>query len=125
MPKVTYTPLAGQGVAEIRREMVGRVTTATAVLHRETVKAVSRSGPPRSKPGEPPRVDTARLRQSIQPSVVDEGSVIRGRVGTNVEYAPLLEYGTSKMAPRPFLRSTLAKQSAGLLAILQGKPRAG
>lgn len=57
-----------------------------------------------SAPGQPPAVDTGRLRSSITHDVrIERGGVI-GRVGTNVEYAPHLELGTSRMAARPFLR---------------------
>lgn len=49
----------------------------------------------------PRRVDTGRLRDSISHRVHDD--VVE--VGTNVEYAIYVEFGTSKMAPNPFLRS--------------------
>lgn len=60
-----------------------------------------------SAPGQPPAVDTGRLRASITHEVRKEGDQIVGLVGTNVEYAPHLEFGTNKMAARPFLRPAL------------------
>jgi HK97 gp10 family phage protein len=105
----------------IAQMMTDRTAAATAVVHREMVKKISKSGPPASAPGEPPRVDTARLRQSLQPSVVREGNTIRGTVSTNVEYAEHLEYGTSKMAARPFMRSTVAEQVEPVKAIMRGR----
>jgi HK97 gp10 family phage protein len=52
-------------------------------------------------------VDTGRLRASITHRVE------RGRhvayVGTNVEYAPYVEFGTRKMRAQPFLRPALHK----------------
>lgn len=45
-------------------------------------------------------VDTGRLRNSIS-HAAQLGSAY---IGTNVEYAPHVELGTSKMAARPFLR---------------------
>ena len=45
-------------------------------------------------------VDTGRLRNSISHARDDSAAYI----GTNVEYAPYVELGTSKMAPRPYLR---------------------
>ena len=45
-------------------------------------------------------VDTGRLRNSISWAVLDDSVYI----GTNVEYAPYVELGTSKMAARPYLR---------------------
>lgn len=49
----------------------------------------------------PRRIDTGRLRNSISHRVHDE--VVE--IGTNVEYAPYVEFGTSKMKANPFLRS--------------------
>lgn len=58
-------------------------------------------------------VDTGRLRSSIGHT---EGVDVRGPfvdVGTNVEYAPFVEYGTMHMAPQPFLRPALAEAVEG------------
>lgn len=44
-------------------------------------------------------VDTGRLRNSITHAV--EGDAVY--IGTNVEYAPYVELGTSRMGARPFL----------------------
>jgi HK97 gp10 family phage protein len=38
------------------------------------------------------------------------------KVGTNVEYARHLEYGTVKMRPRPFLRPALSSLKGARLA---------
>ena len=46
-------------------------------------------------------VDTGRLRNSITHQQLDEDTEV---IGTNVEYAPYQELGTSKMAAHPFLR---------------------
>ena len=62
-----------------------------------------------SAPGDAPAVDTGRLRQSIGVQRVGEGHY---RVGTNVQYAPLLEFGTRRMAARPFIRPSLEKVRA-------------
>ena len=45
-------------------------------------------------------VDTGRLQGSIQYEVKEDD----GMVGTNVEYAPYVHEGTSRMRGRPFLR---------------------
>lgn len=54
-------------------------------------------------------VDTGRLRSSIDTAldVSEEGIAVL--VGTNVEYAPYVEFGTRFMAPRPFLRSSVTE----------------
>ena len=50
-----------------------------------------------SAPGESPAVDSDTLRDSIQTQVEGLSAV----VGTNVEYAAVLEFGGARMAPRP------------------------
>ncbi len=49
-------------------------------------------------------VDTGRLRGSIT-HAHDDNEVY---IGTNVEYAPYVELGTSRMVERPFLRNAVA-----------------
>jgi HK97 gp10 family phage protein len=49
-------------------------------------------------------VDTGRLRASITHEVGKDGKGLYGKVGTNVDYAPYVELGTSSHAPQPFLR---------------------
>ena len=48
-------------------------------------------------------VDTGRLRSSIQHQIALDAGEITGRVGTNVEYAPYVEFGTRKWVGKPFL----------------------
>lgn len=50
-------------------------------------------------------VDTGRLRNSVTHSRDGSGTVY---IGTNVEYAPYIEYGTSKMKARSYLKPCLA-----------------
>jgi HK97 gp10 family phage protein len=60
---------------------------------------------------EPPRVQTGRLRASITHRIVYEDEQVIGEVGTNVEYALPLEYGTSKMPPYPFMGPAYEKHA--------------
>ena len=53
-------------------------------------------------------VDTGRLRSSITDELAMDDEGLVGRVGTDVEYAPYVELGTSRMAAQPFLRPALA-----------------
>ena len=60
--------------------------------------------------GNPPAVDTGTLRRSITYKV-DEKEMV-GYVGStifNPPYGAYLEYGTSRMKPRPWLRPALEK----------------
>lgn len=56
-------------------------------------------------PESPSYVRTGRLKNSIT-HVVSGDAVY---IGTNVEYAPYVELGTSRMKPRPFLKNAATK----------------
>ena len=77
------------------------VNTCCLKLERDIKASMSPNGP--SKPGEPPAVDTGRLRASITHRVETESGEVAGYVGTNVEYAPDLEFGKGRILPRPFM----------------------
>ena len=47
-------------------------------------------------------VDTGRLRGSI--AVEEDENKMEVMIGTDVKYAPYVEFGTCKMAARPYLR---------------------
>lgn len=47
-------------------------------------------------------VDTGRLKNSITTEIWNNGYTVT--VGTNVKYAPYVEYGTMKWSGKPFLR---------------------
>jgi HK97 gp10 family phage protein len=52
-------------------------------------------------------VDTGRLRDSIDEETVVESGLVRARVGTDVEYAHWVEFGTSRTPTFAFLRRAL------------------
>ena len=62
-------------------------------------------------------VDTGRLRNSITHEVdmSDQAAII----GSNVEYAAYVELGTSKMAPRPYLRPAAENHSAEYKSLVE------
>lgn len=81
------------------------------ICEREAKQSMEGGGKPHtpSRPGEPPHVDTGRLRASVTHEVEKNLFSIIGRVGTNVEYGRYLELGTSRMSPRPWLRPALKR----------------
>lgn len=59
-------------------------------------------------------VDTGRLRSSIVMRRGRDGTGFYVEVGTSVEYAPFVEFGTSRMRAQPFLTPAIA-QATGFL----------
>lgn len=62
-----------------------------------------------AKQGAP--VDTGRLRSSITWRLGRDSQGLLGIVGTNVTYAPYVEFGTSRTGAQPFLRPALQAAS--------------
>lgn len=60
-----------------------------------------------SSPGNPPRIDTGALSQSKQTRY--NTSALEGAVNFSTEYAAPLEFGTSRIEPRPYARPALEK----------------
>lgn len=52
-------------------------------------------------------VDTGRLRSSINWRLATDSQGLLAVIGTNVEYAPYVEFGTGRMGAQPFLRPAL------------------
>jgi hypothetical protein len=63
---------------------------------------------------------TGHYRRSITSEVRRTGNVVRGRVGTNVFYAPFLEYGTGIYGPRR--RKIVPKKAKALRFPQPGNP---
>ena len=62
-----------------------------------------------SAPGEPPAVQLGDLRKSVKGGIEKEGKDVIGFVGSELPKASMLEMGTSKMLPRPWLRPSFEK----------------
>lgn len=85
---------------------VGRVTAAQAGDRAAALLALKlRNEAVRRCP-----VDTGRLRQSIGLKKIGDGHY---RVGTNVVYAPFVEFGTRRTRAQPFLRPALEAVRGG------------
>ena len=126
-------------MAHVRRNAVTFLTRAAIEVARRAKELLSVAGSGRSsvgrgsggrfksvqgpsthsRPGEPPRKQTGRLRASVAHEV-DAGN-LRAAVGTNVEYGRHLELGTSRgLAPRPWLRRALADTQGRVNSLLGG-----
>lgn len=60
-------------------------------------------------------VDTGRLRQSITHNLEPDPVNPYVEVGTNVEYAKHVEFGTSRQAAKPFLQPALVENKRAIL----------
>lgn len=102
--------------AKVSSKMGKAIVTACLIVERYAKENMTPNGP--SAPGEFPAVDTGRLRASITHRVETGMNRTVGYVGTNVEYGPLLEFGTSKMAARPFMTPSLEMNRAQITRII-------
>lgn len=92
------------GLLEIREDNAQRIADAIDQALAKALEEVGLVAEGYAKKACP--VDTGRLRNSITHQVrPSEKSVY---IGTNVEYAPYVELGTSRMEPQPFLRPAAA-----------------
>jgi HK97 gp10 family phage protein len=72
-----------------------------------------------SAPGQPPANSTGKLVRSIKVTKSNSGHEVK----IDAEYAGYLEYGTSRMRPRPFILPALLKVKRNLLTKLKGLTR--
>lgn len=63
-------------------------------------------------------VDTGALRSSINTGGSSTATSATATVGTNLEYAPYQEFGTSKMSAQPFLQPSLQKNKKNATKIV-------
>lgn len=96
--------------------------------HSITEGSISGKGHVPSAPGEPPNADTRLLDTSIETTVVSVNPP-KVEVTSNAPYSVALEYGTVKMAERPFMRpAAKAKRERArqlVQAALDRKARSG
>lgn len=86
--------------------------------HSITDGSVSGAGHVPSRPGEPPNADTRLLDTSIETTIASP-SPPTVHVTSNAPYSAALEYGTSKMAERPFMRPALRKKRKRVRQIVE------
>lgn len=62
-------------------------------------------------------IRTGNLMRSIHTEIGDGG--LSAEIGTDVEYAPFVEYGTSRMAPQPYMRPAFDRHAPEYVAGMQ------
>lgn len=115
MVKITGTKAYKAKLAAIRGpEMTKQVGAALFAAGQEiqveaqlsiTNGSVSGKGHVPSLPGEPPNNDTGVLANNIETRQVEP---LLAEVSSNAPYAAALEYGTVRMAERPYMRPAVA-----------------
>lgn len=113
------------------RDAVSRAVVGTALELQGNIKTSIARGPasgrtyqkykPRrvhtaSAPGQPPMSDTGRLVNSIE---FDKVGDLTATVGSKLAYALYLEYGTRRMAARPFFRPAVEQIGPKYMARLE------
>ena len=103
-------------VAKFLVNSCAEVERTAKTLMRDTMVNTSvsygRKGHHPSVEGYAPAPDSGTLLQSITHSIEVQNGIAKGYVGSilkNPEYPKFLEYGTSKMKPRPWLSASLIK----------------
>ncbi len=119
---------------DLDKEIRQRLVNVGAFLEADIKKSLSRGnkdGKSPSKPGEPPKTVTGALLNSVgfemdkkMPKVkigIRKGLTTTKSTGAPQDadsYARMLEFGTRKMAPRPYLRPALKKNRKNILDII-------
>jgi len=106
--------VGGLKIEENAKLSIQREVKTGRVYQRGTVSHTA------SAPGQAPANDTGRLVNSFNVSQsADKLAVQIKSGGATVDYAVALEYGTEKMAPRPFMKPALEKSRAFIEARME------
>lgn len=99
-------------------ELAGAVVYEAAdAVRAEAFQSISRgsvsgAGHVPSKPGEPPMRDSGTLQAGLK---VQRTGLLTAEVRSEAEYAAALEFGSSRVAARPYLRPARDKEAAGAI----------
>ena len=129
-----------RAIKKIGKEAEERMLEAVAIVRDATLDTLSgprtgrtyfvpgtRKEYTASAPGEPPAVQLGDLRKSVKGGIVyedggdeckDKGDVLVGFVGTELPKGPMLEYGTTRMSARPWLRPSFERSMDKLKEIM-------
>jgi HK97 gp10 family phage protein len=109
--------------ADVKNNLANAITKGAFEVERTAKQSMTGTGRPHiaSRPGQPPAVDTGKLRASITtvPAKVEPTGISTSLVGVRggsepdkKNYGHYLEFGTSRIAKRPFLNPALDKQKS-------------
>lgn len=117
-------------IEQIKSQIPMRATRASIALKNASMEVLSgpRSGRSYRKPnggtyiasapGEPPAARTSTLMGSFRPIQADPNIAA---IETSVPYAPLLENGTGRMAPRPY-KERIIEQAGPAIEQIMNEP---
>jgi len=109
MGRITKFRWYGEQVAQwAMRLMEPRLHAKAERIAADIRRELSTAWPPASAPGESPHRRSGHLVESIKTKMVFRG--LHGpsaMVYTDSPYAPMLEFGTRRMAARPFFRKVI------------------
>ena len=109
--------------SEVVHAAKGRMQSSVQLVRKTAVESIQRGvktgetykkyNPKRthtaSAAGQPPATDTGFLVQNITTDVRSQGTKVIGEIIASTPYAKALEFGTRKMAARPYLNPALRK----------------
>ena len=119
--------------ARVKSELRDNMAAATLFVEGEATTILSRGGRSgwlykrgsrmhqASAPGEPPASDTGRPQGSLGSEVLVRAKEVVGVIFAGTDYARVLELGTPKLRPRPFLRPAILNNKRTILSLLRRK----
>ena len=118
----------------INRQVLSRARRGTNILRNSAMTVLGQDGSGRryrnghvaSAPGQPPAPDTGNLRRNWREQSfagvngLGQGVDIRMQITSDVPYAKFLEFGTRKMAARPFREKIRSKARPEIESLFAG-----
>lgn len=118
-----------QVVQDVRAGVVRGLVRGTEAVRTDAVSRIN--NPPKtgrmygkhqaSAPGESPATDTGALANSVSTSV--DQAALTGNVNFGTGYSAALEFGTAKIAPRPYARPALMNKRDEITADIADEVR--
>ena len=106
-------------VAWNKRKLIGQIS-ARVLQNMDTACQVVKGY---AQANAPVRTGAMKAKIAVETEIVARGEVIEGRVGVkkddDVIYARFVEFGTRKMAARPFLRPAVFDHAKEIVRIIQ------